>query len=842
MTVVVVESPAKAKTINKYLGSDYLVLASVGHVRDLARKNGAVDPSKDFAMDWEISNEKQKNIKAISDALSGRDRLILATDPDREGEAISWHLLEVLIKRRSLKKSTKVERVVFYAITKTAITEALKTPREINMPLVQAYLARRALDHLVGFHLSPVLWKKCPGGTKGSAGRVQSPTLRLIVEREMSIESFAPQEYWSISTSFSTGTGQTFDARLVELDNKKIDKMSITNKSESDKAKSVIETSQFRVHSVTSSPKQRQPSAPFRTSTLQQEASRKLSLGAKHSMSIAQKLYETGLITYMRTDGINMAPEAISSTRSVIKNLFGEGYIPSKPRIYKNASKNAQEAHECIRPTNFSNFPDKLVELDETQRKLYQLIWNRTISSQMSNANFEATAVEIKSFENKIGLRATGQVLLFDGFLKVYDEGKDDDKDKEEDYILPKMNEKEDLNLVAVATKQHFTQPPPRYTEATLVKKMEELGIGRPSTYAATVSTIQDREYVRKDKNRLIPEDKGRLVTTFLRSYFNKYIEYDYTADLEKKLDKVSAGEADWKNILTDFWQELSKTISATDDLSFTEALEKLNDFLAPHIFPSKEDGSDARLCQICLNGKLSIRTSRNGSAFIGCSNYPECKYTRALSGGEEAGSLQSPGGTVLGQNDKNETVSLRKGRFGPYLQLGENPTEKENFTPKRTSIPKGMDLGTIDLLKALKLLALPRLVGNHPQDGLPVEAAIGRYGPYLKHGNAFVNLSDPEEVLTIGMNRAVEVISEKTEKGKKFSAARILHKLGAHPENGEISVMSGKYGPYVRWNKINATIPKNISPDHVTIEIALKLLEAKKSKLSSKKTSKKRN
>ena len=834
MTVVVVESPAKAKTINKYLGPDFTVLASVGHVRDLARKDGAVDPNHDFIMNWEVNTDKQKNIKAIADALTNSNKLILATDPDREGEAISWHLLEVLNKRKVIKKSTVVERVVFNAITKDSVTEAMKTPRAINMPLVNAYLARRALDHLVGFNLSPVLWRKCPGGVKASAGRVQSPSLRLIVEREMQIEAFKSKEYWSVKVQLITQDKKKFDARLVAMDGKRIEKMTITNGEEANYAVNLIKNSELKVESVKSSPKKRYPSPPFMTSTLQQEASRKLGLGAKNTMSLAQRLYESGLITYMRTDGIDMAPEAVASARKLIKTQFGAKYLPNNPIIYKNALKNAQEAHECIRPTDVAKSPEDLKSMEKIQLELYRLIWKRTISSQMESASFEATSVDIKNLTQTIVIRATGQVMLFDGFLKVYSEGRDDDKNNEDDNRLPVIRKNDFLHSQEILPEQHFTQPPPRYTEATLVKKMEELGIGRPSTYANIISTIQDREYVKKEKNRLIPEDKGRLVTIFLTSYFNKYLQYDYTADLEKKLDKVSSGEVNWKNVLNEFWNEFKKTITDTAELSISEALEKLNEVLTPHIFPAVNEGLDPRICTSCGNGRLSMRTSRMGGAFIGCSNYPECRYTRALNGEEETGSINNPAGVILGKDDFNETVSLRTGRFGPYVQLGEQ--EKKEVTPKRISIPKGMEVDSIDLEKALKLLALPRKVGEHPDDGKEIEASIGRYGAYVRHNKTYANMSDPEEVLTVGMNRSIELLSEKIKKGGGYGSAKVVRELGIHPKAGNVELLDGKYGPYVRWNKINATIPKDIKPEEITLESAINLIDEKAVKKSVKK------
>ena len=837
MAVVVVESPAKAKTINKYLGSDFVVLASVGHVRDLASKNGAVDPKNDFEMNWEIDSNKQKNIKAIADALLNQDKLILATDPDREGEAISWHLLEVLQKRRVLKKSITVERVVFNAITKTSVLEAMKNPREINMPLVEAYLARRALDHLVGFNLSPVLWRKLPGAR--SAGRVQSVSLKLIVEREMQIEAFNSEEYWSIQASLLTKNQERFDARLAYFNNKKIEKMTLKSEVQATTARTSLEGSTFNVASVTSAPKKRNPAAPFMTSTLQQEASRKLGLGTKETMMTAQRLYEAGLITYMRTDGIDMAPEASKEVRELIISKFGRNYAPSSPRIYKNASKNAQEAHECIRPTDILVAPGKLTDLDKIQAGLYKLIWNRTVSSQMESATFEATSAEIVNSDNSIMLRASGQVLLFDGFLKVYVEGLDEEKSTEDDSILPPLNKGQQLEINKIQSDQHFTQPPPRYSEATLVKRMEELGIGRPSTYASTVTTILDREYVKKDKNRLVPEDKGRLVTVFLNNYFNKYMEYDFTAQLEKNLDKVSAGAANWKNVLNDFWEEFEKSIESTADLRITEVLDKLNEVLAPHIFPILDDGVDPRLCKTCNEGRLSMRTSRSGSAFIGCSNYPECRYTRPMSGNNADQESSSLIDKPLGTDSDNNIINLKTGRFGPYVQVGEQSDPK--IKPPRASIPKGMDPDSVDLEKALKLLALPRELGPHPSDGVIIEAAVGRYGPYVKHGRVYANLTDPEEILIIGMNRAVELLEEKIKNGGGYAAAKPLRELGEHPDSGMIDVMDGKYGPYVKWKKVNATLPKGTSPEKVTLEEAIQLINEKALKKKSSPRKKKK-
>jgi len=832
MPVVVVESPAKAKTINKYLGDNYTVLASYGHVRDLPPKDGSVDTDNDFEMKWEVAAQSQKHLRAIIDALKNDNTLILATDPDREGEAISWHLEEALRKRKAIEKDTRIERVVFNAITKSAVTEAMQNPRDIDTPLVEAYLARRALDYLVGFNLSPVLWRKLPGAK--SAGRVQSVCLRLIVDREMEIEAFKAREYWSVSAILTTPRGQEFEARLVGFAGNKLDKFDLKNAEAAELAVSAINARDLTVTSVEAKPASRNPYAPFMTSTLQQEASRKFGFGARQTMSTAQRLYEAGHITYMRTDGIDMAPEAVTAARVTIKERYGADYVPSSPRIYKNKAKNAQEAHECIRPTDMAADAGSLKRLEADQRKLYDLIWKRTIASQMEAARMERTAVDIGSGDGQIVLRATGQVVLFDGFLKVYEEGRDDVVD-DDDKRLPQLAEGEATAKKSVTPEQHFTQPPPRYTEATLVKRMEELGIGRPSTYASIVTTIQDREYVRKDKNRLIPEDKGRLVTAFLENYFRKYVGYDFTAGLEEELDEISGGREDYKAVLSRFWRDFSAAIADTADLRIGEVLEKINEFLEPHLFPPTEDGSDPRQCKACGNGRLSMRTARSGGAFIGCSNYPECRYTRPLSGETEAGDMAGPDGKLLGYDDDGEPVSLRSGRFGPYVQLGE--ITEENPKPKRSSIPKGMDLGDVDLARALDLLSLPRLIGEHPEGG-PVEANIGRFGPYVLHttkdaeGKAkklYANIKDPAELLIIGMNRAVELLAEKAARGGRGAAATPLRELGEHPgEGGQVNVMEGRYGPYVKWQKINATLPKELEPENITLEQALELIEAK--------------
>ena len=830
MPVVVVESPAKAKTINKYLGSNYTVLASFGHVRDLPPKDGSVDTDNDFSMLWEVAADSKKHIRAITEALKTDDELILATDPDREGEAISWHLQEALAS--SIKKGKKVSRVTFNAITKDAVTEAMKHPRQVDMPLVEAYLARRALDYLVGFNLSPVLWRKLPGSR--SAGRVQSVCLRLIVEREMEIEAFRAREFWTVTASLTTPRGQTFAARLVSLAGKKLDKFDIPTAAAAELAVRAVTSRDLTVQSVEAKPATRNPYPPFMTSTLQQEASRKFGMGAKACMSAAQRLYEAGYITYMRTDGIDMAPEAIASARAAITARFGAPYVPADPRIYKNKAKNAQEAHECIRPTDMNVGPDDVNLSESDQRRLYDLIWKRTIASQMASARLERTTVDIASADGQVGLRASGQVVQFDGFLKVYDEGRDDEA--EDEGRLPQIMAHEPARKESVSEAQHFTQPPPRYSEATLVKRMEELGIGRPSTYASVLTTIVDREYVRKDKNRLIPEDKGRLVTAFLTNFFRRYVEYDFTADLESQLDDVSAGTRNYKAVLAQFWRDFAAAIAETADLRIGEVLTKIDDFLSPHLYPLRADGSDPRICQTCGTGRLHLKTSRTGGAFIGCGNYPECRYTRPISG-EEGGSVD---GRVLGVDTDGAEISLRAGRFGPYVQKGEATAEVPK--PPRASLPKSWPQESLTLERAIELLTLPRLVGAHPDDGEPVESAIGRFGPYVKHGSLYANLPDVEEVFTIGMNRAVEVLAQKLANRRGGPVAPPLKDLGEHPDGGPVQVMEGKYGPYVKWAKVNATLPKELTPETITLDLALGLIAEKSGKKSTgKKTAAKK-
>ena len=840
MPVVVVESPAKAKTINKYLGSDYTVLASYGHVRDLPPKDGSVDPEHEFDMKWEIASDSKKHVKAIADALKDDNALILATDHDREGEAISWHLEEALRGRKAIKADTPVSRVVFNAITKTAVTEAMKNPRQVDGDLVEAYLARRALDYLVGFNLSPVLWRKLPGAK--SAGRVQSVCLRLIVEREMEIEAFRAREYWSVTALLKTPRGQEFEARLTVLGGKKLDRYDIKDSTAAEMAVQAVTSRDLTAQSVEAKPATRNPSPPFMTSTLQQEASRKFGMGARQAMQAAQRLYEAGHITYMRTDGIDMAPEAVSACRDAIGGRFGKDYVPSEPRVYKNKAKNAQEAHECIRPTEMTADADSLRLTDADQKKLYDLIWKRTLACQMESARLERTTVEIGSRDGQVGLRANGQVVLFDGFLKVYEEGRDD-VEEDDDKRLPQIAQGDPLAKQTITPEQHFTQPPPRYTEATLVKRMEELGIGRPSTYASIVTTIQDRGYVRKDKNRLLPEDKGRLVTAFLENYFRRYVEYDFTADLEDELDDVSAGSRDYKDVLGRFWRDFSAAIAETSELRITEVLDKINEVLEPHLFPPTEDGSDPRVCPNCGAGRLSMRTARSGGAFIGCSNYPECRYTRPFGppDAEAEASAIPPEGKLLGE-DNGDEIRVFKGRFGPYVQRGEATADVPK--PPRQTVPKDWVPEDLTLEQGVMLLTLPRLIGTHPEDGVNVWANIGRYGPYIKHadttsdrGGTNANLEGLDEVWTVGMNRAVQLLAEKVaSRGGRGRAAKVLKSLGDHPDGGAVDIVEGKYGPYVKWEKVNATLPKDQDPETLTMDQAVALIAEKAGKKGTRK------
>ncbi|MHA1547813.1 MAG: type I DNA topoisomerase [Alphaproteobacteria bacterium] len=855
MNLVIVESPAKAKTINKYLGKNFRVLASYGHVRDLPSKDGSVDPDDDFSMRWEIDSRSQKRMSEIVKAVKESDELILATDPDREGEAISWHVLQVLKSKKALNDKP-VRRVVFNAITRDAVLDAMANPRDIDDALVDAYLARRALDYLVGFTLSPVLWRKLPGAR--SAGRVQSVALRLVSERELQIETFVPQEYWSLAVTLEPPSGSRFIARVNGFDGKRLGRLNIPDEAQARSIEAALNSGDYQVTAVDSKPVKRNPAPPFITSTLQQEASRKLGFAAAHTMRVAQRLYEgielhgetVGLITYMRTDGVQLAPEAMTALRSEIGQSFGERYVPEKPRHYRSKAKNAQEAHEAIRPTSVSRRPGSVAGmLDSDQARLYELIWKRAIASQMAAAEMERTTVDIACGAAK--LRATGQVVRFDGFLTVYQEGRDDEPAKtdddggdRDDRRLPPMTAGDDLKRHKIDVGQHFTDPPPRYTEATLIKKMEELGIGRPSTYTSTLSVLRDRDYVRLEKRALVPEDKGRLVTAFLQSFFTRYVEYDFTAALEEQLDKISAGELSWKEVLRDFWRQFSAAVEDTRDLRVSEVLDALNDKLGPHIFPPREAGADPRLCPSCGEGRLSLKIGKYG-AFIGCSNHPECKFTRQIRVPEDGGAGDAAlanGGKVLGQDPETGLdVSLRTGRFGPYVQLGDTP-EKGGEKPKRSSIPKGWSVDELSLEQALALLSLPRIVGVHPESGQPIAAGIGRYGPFVQHERTYANLDSVEEVFSVGLNRAVTLIAEKVAGGgRQRPAAAVLKELGEHPAGGAVTVRKGRYGPYVNHARVNATLPKGVEPESVTMETALELIAAKsgKKKPAKRKTAK---
>ncbi len=834
MKVVIVESPTKVRTIGKYLGRDYDVYASFGHVRDLAAKDGSVDPDHDFAMRWEIDAKAAKRLAEIARAVRDAERVILATDPDREGEAISWHVYEIL-KAKKVLKDKRVDRVVFNAVTRDAVAEAMRHPREIDEALVDAYRARRALDYLVGFNLSPVLWRKLPGAR--SAGRVQSVALRIVCDRELEIEKFVAREYWSILAHLKTRADAPFAARLVGADGKKIARLDIGSGKEAEDFKAALETAKFRVAEVEAKPLKRHPYPPFTTSTLQQEASRKLGLAPARTMQIAQRLYEgldigegaVGLITYMRTDGVDLAPEAVQSARKVIAKDFGDAYVPAAPRKYAVKAKNAQEAHEAIRPTEMTRRPRDLARrLEPEQAKLYELIWNRTLACQMESAEIERTTVDIlaEAAARRLEFRATGQVVRFPGFLALYQEGRDDDED-EDSARLPPMKAGEPLTKERIEASRHFTEPPPRYTEATLVKRMEELGIGRPSTYASTLAVLRDREYVRLEKKRLIPEDKGRLVTAFLESFFAKYVGYDFTADLEEKLDRVSNSEIDWKDLLRDFWTDFSGALDGAKDLRTSQALDSLNELLGPHIFPARADGGDPRQCPSCGKGRLSLKIGKFG-AFIGCSNYPTCKFTRVLSpnGQNGAGAEgERPGARALGIDPRSgDEVTLRSGRFGDYVQQGEG--EK----PKRCSLPKGLSPDEITLSQALALLSLPREVARHPESGEPILAGVGRYGSYVQHGKTYANLSRNDDVLAIGANRAIDlIVAKESGAGRGFGAGAGARALGDHPTlGGAVTVKPGRFGPYVNHGKINATLPKGSDPASLTLEEAVATLAAK--------------
>jgi len=845
MDVLVVESPAKAKTIGKYLGPGYTVLASYGHVRDLPPKDGSVRPDEDFAMDWEVDAQSQKRIDAIAQAVSKGGKLYLATDPDREGEAISWHVLDILQNKKALA-GVDVKRVTFNAITKKSVLDAVANPRDLDQPLIDAYLARRALDYLVGFTLSPVLWRKLPGSR--SAGRVQSVALRLICERESEIEVFKSREYWTVDAYFGTAKKQVLKARLTHLDGRKLDKFDLNTQERAEQAKREIERRAFAVSSIDRRQVRRNPPPPFITSTLQQEASRKLGLGAATAMRIAQRLYEgvdiggetVGLITYMRTDGVQLAPEAIGQTRRLIETKYGAPYVPASPRIYTSKAKNAQEAHEAIRPTDLFRTPqDVAAYLDRDQLGLYELIWKRTVASQMESAVLDQVTVDIASGDKTVQLRATGSVVKFNGFLTLYDEGQDDKTDDEETgAILPDVTENEAMDRREVVPEQHFTEPPPRYSEASLVKKLEELGIGRPSTYASIIEVLQRRNYVRIDRKRFIPEDRGRIVTAFLQTYFPRYVEYGFTAHLEEELDDISSGKIDWHEVLREFWKAFSAAVGETKELRVKEVLDKLDEELGPHFFPANDNGGKSpRECPSCANGRLGLKLGKFG-AFIGCSNYPECRFTRKLgivdADADAASGESLDGPKILGIDPvTGKQVTLRKGPYGLYVQLGE-PEGKEK--PKRQSLLRDMTPNDLTLEKALALLSLPRELGPHPEDGETILAGVGRFGPYVKHGPKYKSIPSDESVLEIGMNRAVALLAEaKNPRGR--AAAKPIRSIGNHPsDEAAVELYDGRYGPYVKHGGVNATVPRDIKPEELTLDQAVALLAERAAKGGGKK------
>lgn len=845
MNLLIVESPAKAKTINKYLGNDFKVLASFGHIRDLPPKDGSVRPDENFAMDYETSSSSTKHVKAIADAMKQSDSLYLATDPDREGEAISWHIVEVLKQRRILKKSTPIYRVVFNEVTKKAVTYAVNNPRELDMNLVNSQQARRALDYLVGFNLSPVLWRKLPGSK--SAGRVQSVALRIICEREEEIERFISREYWSIHLDFTTPENKAFKAKITHYKGKKLGQFDINNGKSANEVVAELQKNKWKVESVEAKQSKRNPAPPFTTSSLQQEASRKLGFGAKRTMQVAQKLYEgiefkgqsVGLITYMRTDGVTVSEDAITATRNLIKSDYGDKYLPATARRYKSKAKNSQEAHEAIRPTDVMRTPKQMQSyLDVDQLKLYSLIWKRLVASQMEAVVLDQVRVDINNEDNSATARATGSTVRFDGFSVLYKEGKDDEEDDDDGNRLPPIEKNDNLGLEKVTPDQHFTQPPPRYTEASLVKKLEELGIGRPSTYASIISVLQERDYVRIEKKRFISEGRGRVVTGFLRSFFPRYVEYDFTADLENQLDNVSSGDLDWKKLLESFWKTFHENVDEIMERTITEVIDALNELLAWYLFPIDENNQPNRKCSSCDNGEMSLKLGKFG-AFVGCSNYPECNHTRQLGG--EGSSSESDGEDntssssdvfaprVIGSEpDSGLDVLVKKGPYGFYLQLGED-TKKSK--PKRLSLPKQHSPDEINLEQALSLLSLPREIGEHPETGKMIKAGIGRFGPYLYHDSKYTSLKE-DDVLTVGINRAVAVIADGAKAKKK--TADPLRVLGKHPKSDEdIAIYDGRYGPYVKHQKLNASLPKGSDIEAFTLDEALALLDkqAKKPK-----------
>ncbi len=879
MQVVIVESPAKAKTINKYLGDGYKVLASYGHIRDLPPKDGSVRPDEDFAMTWAVDDSSQKHLKEIISALKGADGLILATDPDREGEAISWHVMDELERQKAITGKT-VKRVTFNAITKSAVLDAMAHPRDLDRELVDAYLARRALDYLVGFTLSPVLWRKLPGSK--SAGRVQSVALRMICDRELEIEKFKADEYWTVSADMATTASEKFAARLTHFEGNKLDKFDLSDGAKAERAAAAVRSGTFTVTSVEKKTKQRRPYAPFTTSTLQQDASRRLYFSARQTMDLAQKLYEgfeiegetVGLITYMRTDGVQMDPEAVVSVRKLIGERYGQKFVPADARVYKSKAKNAQEAHEAIRPTDARRTPEDIAKyVSPDQLKLYELIWKRTMASQMESAVMDQVSVISATSDGQTQLRSSGSTIVFKGYLEAYDDvsansgakekekeasEKGEDEDENEGNLLPAMKEGQALNIAAVTPEQHFTQPPPRFSEASLVKALEEKGIGRPSTYASIIQVLQDRKYVRMDARRFIPEDRGRVVIAFLESFFLRYVEYNFTAELEEQLDDVSGGRRNWKKVLADFWLHFAAAIDGTKDLTRTAVIDAVDALLEPHLFPVRADGSNPRKCPACADGRIGLKFGKFGS-FIGCSKYPECRYTRPLGAPEPVDGQVMDGPKELGPDPvTGKMVTLRIGPYGPYVQLGgeiappppppppvDEPVELDakgkpkkkkkkaapkGEKPKRASLPKGTAPHEVDLERALKLLSLPREIGVDTDSGEMILAGIGRFGPYLKVGPRYQSLKD-DDVLEIGLNRAIVVLAEgKNRPGRKGATAG--KNLGNHPEDGKaITVKSGRFGPYVQHGQVRATLPKDMDAESISVEAAIALLAAKAAK-----------
>ena len=851
MNLVIVESPAKAKTINKYLGKDYLVLASYGHIRDLPSKNGSVDPEKNFSMIWEIDSFSKKYLKEITNAAEDSTKIILATDPDREGEAIAWHVKEVLVAKKLLK-GKELERVVFYEITKSAILEAIKNPRDIELPLVEAYLARRALDYLVGFNISPILWTKLPGSK--SAGRVQSVALKLITEREKEIELFNPEEYWSLTSDFTNTDNKNFTSKLSLFDDKRIERFTFRNRREIEIAINVINKSKFTVKDVNSKVFKRNPLAPFTTSTLQQTASGKFGFGASRTMQIAQRLYQgvdiegetTGLITYMRTDGTNISKVAISEFRKLIKKDFGNKYLPDQPNSFAGKkAKNAQEAHEAIRPTDVNRKPldiKKYVNAD--QYKLYDLIWSRALSSQMNPAEFDRNTILISSKDEKINFKTTGSIIKFEGFLKVYEMQETDENAKN---ILPQVKIADNVNIFKLNDEQHFTDPPPRYSEASLVKKMEELGIGRPSTYASIISVLSTRNYVEQINKRFHPTDRGKLISAFLEKLFSRYVDYNFTADLENQLDEITSGKIKWVEVLNNFWKDFYKNVGDVKEIRTREVLDMLNESLGALIFDRDSNDSIDRKCKLCSNGELSLKNSFRGGAFIGCSNYPECKFTRPLSKAKAAAQYNLAEPKLLGKNEFGKDIYLKNGRFGPYLQY-EKQLEtseildvskkkrkkkkkkkkvKENDHLKNVSIPKGIEIDNVDLKQANFLCSLPKVICQHPDSGKDITLNSGRFGPYLKCENKSARLENVEELFSIGLNRAITLIAEA--KPGRISSL-LIKDLGEHPEDKKpVRIMKGQYGPYIKYKSLNATIPEEKDPTELTMEEALILIEKRK-------------